>query len=143
VSEIERKNMEKLRTTIKPILILAGLVALGLIVYHVFRRQVQTAVLSDARGGAIDESASLLGDSEATSMERNYDIVTLLPPDAIPAIDNPRFYTANEADFEYEPEELVLGITIEGESKAYSTSYLDNHEIVNDTLGGRAIAVTW
>ena len=67
----------------------------------------------------------------------------MLPPDAIPAIDNPRFYSAEEADAEYEPDELVLGVSINGESKAYSSSHLDSHEIVNDTLGGRKIAVTW
>ena len=75
--------------------------------------------------------------------ESEYEIVTVLGYDAIQAIDNPRFYSAGEADAEYGPQELVLGVTINGESKAYSTSLLDRHEIVNDTLGGRKIAVTW
>jgi len=80
---------------------------------------------------------------EAEATERTYEIVTLLPLDAIPAIDNPQFYSAADANAEYDPDELVLGITINGESKAYSTSHLDRHEIVNDILGGRKIAVTW
>lgn len=74
---------------------------------------------------------------------QKYEIVTLLPRDAIPAVDNPKFYSVAEADAEYAPDELVLGLTIDGESRAYSTSYLDTHEIVNDTVGGRKIAVTW
>ena len=69
--------------------------------------------------------------------------MTLLPPDAIPAIDYPKFYSAVEADQEYDPDELVMGVVINGESKAYSTPLLDGHEIVNDALGGRKIAVTW
>jgi len=72
-----------------------------------------------------------------------YEIITLLPRDAIPAIDDPQFLTAAEADSEYAPDELVLGVSLNGESRAYSTSYLDRHEIVNDSVGGQKIAVTW
>jgi hypothetical protein len=81
------------------------------------------------------------GAPEAGATE--YAIVTLLPRDAIRAIDDPSFYLAAQADDEYAPEELVLGVTLDGESRAYSTSFLDRHEIVNDTVGGRKIAVTW
>ena len=74
---------------------------------------------------------------------RDLEIITLLPFDAIPAIDNPQFYPVAEADQEYGPEELVLGVSINGQSRAYSTALLSRHEIVNDTVGGRKIAVTW
>ena len=70
-------------------------------------------------------------------------IVTLLPPDAIPAIDNPRFISAEEADEQLRPVDLVIGISIDGEHRAYGAAFLSGHEIVNDMLGGRAIAVTW
>lgn len=72
-----------------------------------------------------------------------YRLVTLLPKDAIPAIDEPRFYDAAAADEEYAPDELVLGVSIDGDSRAYSTPLLSSHEIVNDVVGGRPIAVTW
>jgi hypothetical protein len=71
------------------------------------------------------------------------DIVTLLPPDAIPAIDNPQFLSAEEADQFYDPQELVMGVSFNGDSRAYSAPFLSNHEIVNDTVGGVKIAVTW
>lgn len=71
------------------------------------------------------------------------EIVTLLPPDAIPAIDNPRFVTAEEADRQLTLSDLVIGVSIGGEHRAYGAAFLSAHEIVNDTLGGRAIAVTW
>ena len=71
------------------------------------------------------------------------EIVTLLPPDAIPAIDNPRFVTAEEADRQLTLSDLVIGVSIDGEHRAYGAAFLSAHEIVNDTLGGRAIAVTW
>lgn len=71
------------------------------------------------------------------------EIVTLLPRDAIPAIDNPRFLSAGEADGYYDPNELVMGVTFNGETRAYSVPFLSSHEIVNDTVGGVKIAVTW
>lgn len=78
--------------------------------------------------------------------KRNYDdleIVTLLPRDGIPAIDNPKFLSAGEADDEYAPEELVIGVNYDGDARAYSIPFLSSREIVNDTVGGKKIAVTW
>ena len=70
-------------------------------------------------------------------------IITLIPKDAIPAILEPTFIDAEEAWEQYESDELVLGVSINGEHKAYSVPYLSNREIVNDELGGVAIAATW
>lgn len=72
-----------------------------------------------------------------------YEMITLLPRDAIPAIDNPRFINAADADEFYDPDELVIGVEFNGEARAYSVPFLSNHEIVNDTVGGVKIAVTW
>lgn len=72
-----------------------------------------------------------------------YDIVTLLPPDAIPAIDDPQFTDVLGAELEYEPEELVLGVELNGDARAYPVGVLARHEIVNDTVGGEPIAVTY
>ena len=75
--------------------------------------------------------------------EPEYRIVTLLPPDAIPAISDPSFVSADEADDQYENDELVLGVEIDGDARAYSIPLLSRHEIVNDVVGGKPIAVTW
>lgn len=75
--------------------------------------------------------------------EPEYDIITLLPKDAIPSIDRPRFYGIQEADAEYEPDEVVIGVEFNGDARAYPVGLLSSHEIVNDMVGGRAIAVTW
>jgi hypothetical protein len=71
------------------------------------------------------------------------DIYELLPIGAIPAIDDPEFVSGDEADRQMQPEEPVLGIVMAGEARAYSLWQLDAHEIVNDTIGGTAIAATW
>jgi hypothetical protein len=74
---------------------------------------------------------------------KDYDVVTVLPKDAIPAIDEPRFLAIDEADELYSADEWVIGVSIGGENRAYSVPFLSGHEIVNDTVGGRSIAVTW
>jgi hypothetical protein len=70
-------------------------------------------------------------------------IYTVLPPDAIPAIDDPAFLSGNEADLQMFPDEPVLGLVVGEDARAYSLWQLDDHEIVNDVVGGDALAVTW
>ncbi|MGD9047646.1 MAG: DUF3179 domain-containing (seleno)protein, partial [Anaerolineae bacterium] len=71
---------------------------------------------------------------EIEPTEREYEIVTLLPPDAIRAIDDPTFYDVLGADLEYDPAEMVLGVDLNGEARAYPIGLLAQHEIVNDTV---------
>jgi hypothetical protein len=80
---------------------------------------------------------------ESGSTSEEYEIITLLPKDAIPSIDRPRFYSAQEADTEYDPDEVVIGVEFNGDARAYPVGLLSSHEIVNDMVGGRPIAVTW
>ena len=81
----------------------------------------------------------------ATTGERysDYKIITVLPRDAISAIDEPVFVSADEADETYFDDELILGVDLNGDARAYSVPLLSSHEIVNDVVGGRKIAVTW
>ena len=90
-----------------------------------------------------DVSVSVAPEGESKGEEMDLEIVTLLGFDAIPAILDPEFVSVNEADEWMDPEELVLGLSINGDSRAYSVPMLSSHEIVNDTVGGRKIAVTW
>ena len=71
------------------------------------------------------------------------DVVTrLLKADAIPSWVAPKVRRAKDA-FSMADDEQVIGLVIDGEARAYSTWYLDSHEIVNDQMKGSAIAVTW
>lgn len=71
-------------------------------------------------------------------------LMTVLGPDAIPAIDNPQFVSAKEAKAFMHPNEPVLGLYDGKVAKAYSLWHLDRHEIVNDSLPGLGpVAVTW
>ncbi len=71
----------------------------------------------------------------------NDEIRTLLPFDAIPAITDPQFVPASAAKLDADAP--VIGVTLNGESHAYSLYLLNGHEIVNDVVGGQNIATTW
>ena len=92
---------------------------------------------------ATSTPAAAPGEPEEGVESDDLRIVTLLPPDAIAAINNPTFISLEEADQQLRLSDLVIGVTIGGEHRAYGAAFLSAHEIVNDTLGGRAIAVTW
>ena len=92
---------------------------------------------------AVETGVASESTEEGQGSEREYQIVTLLPPDAILAIDNPEFYDVIGADLEYDPEELVLGVELNGQARAYPIGLLAQREIVNDSVAGHPIAVTY
>ena len=65
----------------------------------------------------------------------------LLPRDGIQPIYDPQFTSPSE--LEWPPETQVIGVSAEGEAKAYPVSFLDRHEMVNDFIAGDPILVTW
>jgi hypothetical protein len=64
------------------------------------------------------------------------------PKDGIPPIDTPRFLPVDEVDF-VRPEEPVIELIVEGQVRAYPIQILIWHEIVNDTIAGVPVAVTF
>jgi len=62
--------------------------------------------------------------------------------DGIPAIDNPKFISAKEATF-LDGSDPGLGLTVNGQSRFYPYRILVWHEIVNDTLAGKPVLVTY
>jgi hypothetical protein len=65
------------------------------------------------------------------------------PKDGIPAIDEPRFVGVDEANAWLKPQEPVILLRIADDAKAYPIQIVMWHEIVNDTAGGRPVAVTF
>ncbi len=64
------------------------------------------------------------------------------PKDGIPSIDDPKFATLTESNF-MSNSDIVIGLEINGEAKAYPLFILVWHEIVNDNVGGTPVAVTY
>jgi len=65
----------------------------------------------------------------------------LLPQDAIRPIYDPVIVGPGEANLD--AADLVIGVSIAGESRAYPIRPLRFREMVNDRLGGAPILVTW
>lgn len=66
----------------------------------------------------------------------------ICPRGCIPALDQPAVTDAAGGAW-YPDSEPVFGIVIAGEARAYPKNVMEVHEMVNDTLGGRAIAIPY
>ena len=64
------------------------------------------------------------------------------PRDGIPSIDSPKFILAAEADWLF-PDSRIIGLDIEGDIRVYPLAILNWHEIVNDTVGGVPVSITF
>ena len=58
------------------------------------------------------------------------------------AIVGPRFIAAEQASTKFTNRQ-VLGVSIDGDHRAYAIHFIEAHEIVNDTVGGVPVAVTY
>jgi hypothetical protein len=64
------------------------------------------------------------------------------PRDGIPALSDPKLIKPEIAEY-LEPTDRVVGIKLNGQSRAYPIAILNWHEIVNDTIDGQRFAVTY
>lgn len=62
--------------------------------------------------------------------------------DGIPALDRPHFLPASKIVY-LKPHEPVIELAVRGQARAYPLQILIWHEIVNDTVGGVPVAVTF
>ena len=81
--------------------------------------------------------------AEEDMPERTLEMVKVLGFDGIPAILDPEFVDVDVAWRWMDPDEQVLALSINGDHRAYPINVLSRHEIVNDTVGGIPVAVTW
>ena len=85
--------------------------------------------------------------AETTWEIRSIDLGTLLSggpgKDGIPSIDAPQFISLAEASEFNAPQSPVISLEVNGEVRAYPLDVLIWHEIVNDEIGGVAVAVTF
>lgn len=65
------------------------------------------------------------------------------PRNGIPALDDPAFVGAAEADRILKPKDMILGAEFSGVSKAYPVRILNWHEVVNDDVGDQPVVISW
>lgn len=63
--------------------------------------------------------------------------------DCVPSIDNPKFISSEEADTWLDEDEIVFGLIFKDEVKAYPKQILVWHEVVNDTVAGDPVLITF
>ncbi len=62
--------------------------------------------------------------------------------DGIPALDDPSLVSPAEATY-LEPDDLVFGVSINGDTRAYPLRIADWHEMVNDVVGGVPVSLAY
>lgn len=62
--------------------------------------------------------------------------------DGIPSLDNPRLIEAGKADY-LKPDDLVFGVEINGDVRAYPLRIMGWHEMFNDVIGGVPVALAY
>lgn len=132
------------------VLWLAGLLCLAVVVWRVstYWRLGSRAV---GDGVSVDSYRFAL---DPLLVPRDLLVAGGISKDGIPAVSNQPSMTLDELDaFAAEikqrrrkflvSDDLVIGVTIDGRSRAYAVRMLNWHEVINDTLAGRPIAVTY
>ncbi|GAB4149019.1 MAG: hypothetical protein Tsb009_23150 [Planctomycetaceae bacterium] len=94
-------------------------------------------------GGAI-LAVILAGETNTQAADRDFRPKTVIRR-PFPAITKFPVVAAKNVGGRINDAELVLGVTVGKESRAYPINMLTGprREILNDTLGGKAIAATW
>ena len=124
-----------LKSVLQIVLILGGL---GIGIYALFFLRLDKVTVVE-----LELSDALKQEFQGQDEALVFEIITLLPKNAIPAILDPKFASVEEVSLLLRDDAQVIGVSIGGDSRAYPISTLSHHEIVNDVVGGKAIAVTW
>jgi len=120
---------------------------------HLFRFLIVTFLAGNIfAGGASADDASKIaaykrsGWAQTDFSKRSIDLKEILSggpsKDGIPSIDNPIFKPIAEVS-DISDQEPVISFAINGDARAYPLRILMWHEIVNDTVGGVPVTVTY
>jgi len=129
------------------VLVVIGVVfagAMGVQIWHTWT--IRNRVVGDG-----ENVASYGYNLSNLSVDPNLVVASGLVKDGQQAMVDPDFHTAEKIDEANQNEfkravvgsDMVIGVAINGEARAYPIRILNWHEIVNDTLGGVPIAVTF
>ncbi len=70
-------------------------------------------------------------------------IIPDVPKDAIPPLDSPAYDSTTISDEWLKDDDIVLAVVINDDARAYPLKIMNWHEIVNDTIGGKEVTVTF
>jgi len=139
------QSQPKRKKTVAVVIVLSAIAA-GVLIFMAFMALNVTSLLGTDSTQSQIASSSGQNNNEATTHIVPLDqIVSGGPPrDGIPSIDNPKFVSSEEASSSFlQGSDLVIGLEINGDVRAYPLKILVWHEIVNDDVGGTPVAVTY
>ncbi len=122
----------------------AGLAAIAIVVFVPAKSGPGSSADSfhpDQWQGAIDQFPSDLYDPVAAGETLPDGYRPVIPRDGIFPVYVPKFRTA--ANTEWPSDELVIGVEIDGDARAYPVGFLTRREIVVDMHRGTPTFVTW
>jgi hypothetical protein len=90
-------------------------------------------------GGTAPPTRELSTPLAASYEEYAEETTDVVRKDGIPSVDEPKFNDGGDV----EDGDPVFGVVVNGEPRAYPQDVLAQHEIANDTVGGKNIAVTY
>src|SRR5260370_41233687 len=105
---------------------------------------VTGVVMIAGRNGTVRNPAGAVVESDGAAFDaiRADEIKTILTQDAIPALIKPTYLAASQASDMYD-REMVIGVVINGDARAYPLATMSVHEIADDDIGGQPVALTW
>ena len=130
----------------RTILILAGILIVIVGGYFYFQqRGGSSSSSSSSGGGLLSANRNVQITKDFTGAKIDQDELSRGCPrrDCIPSIDNPEFESVAEADEWLNDGDRIFGIVHNGVARAYAQRILNWHEIVNDTIDGDPIAMTF
>ena len=105
---------------------------------------VVSSLNSDERSAATGTLFSLPDDVRNPVVSVEPELIgfrQVLPRDAILPVYEPQFVSAAEAG--WGDDSLVIGLELDGESRAYPVGFLNRREMVIDSVAGIPVLVTW
>jgi len=127
----------------KMALLILGLLALSVIVYG-FMSNPKNASQNREKGSApnVNKDINLQDDFTGAKVSKEDLIRGCFGKDCIPSIDSPKFENASDANW-LTDSDIVFATDYKGTQKAYPQRILNWHEIVNDTISGESVIVTF
>ena len=130
------------------VLLVAGLLTLGIFLWAIAGAFVRVGSPLIGDGTTV---ASYGFDLGACTVDRDLLVAGGVRKDALRSLDEPAVFPGRDvADFNSRQRgkylvsnDRVIGVTLNGESRAYPLLVMQCHEIANDTLGGVPVAVTY
>lgn len=131
------------------VLLLALLAAIAMAAYLLLPRMLSDAEATRLGDGTHPDSYGF--DLSNFSLDRRFLVGSGMHREGLVPMLAPEIWTKDQAEAWNEEHrgkylvgaDMVVGVAVGGEARAYPLRVLNWHEVVNDTLGGRALAVTY